>query len=298
MKNALLKLPKLSEQGSIIAAAALAGAGKLIHYHSQSSKNLNIRTKLDSTPVTKADEQSEKVITSLLKQKLPGCQIHGEEGGISGKSKNNIIVYIDPLDGTNPFIHRQKFSTVGIMICKGTNTLVSAIVLPFDKELMIAEYGKGAYLFKLDDNLEIISKALKLSVSSHNKIDGSLLYIDASFPPNKISKGKIRFLKKLVKAAEVGHMKFSLRMVGSNLHQQAQIAAGRGDITITDCIGGYYDLAGDLIIREAGGMFSDGNGQPVTVNTQLGIGSNGLIHNHILSLIKDSYKGYKGFNID
>lgn len=290
----LLKLvPKFSELGEIITNASLAGANQLLRYHNQ---NLKTRLKKNHTPVTLADEKSEKIITSLIKQRLPKCKIHGEEEGISGQRNSNMTVFIDPLDGTNPFIHGQKFSTVGIMICKNKVTLAAAICLPFDKELIVAEKWGGAYLFRLSDDLEIIPKALKLSVSRQNKLDGSVLYIDANFSPQINSIYKIHFLNKLVALAEESHMKFSVRMIGSNLNQQAQIAAGRGDITITDCVGGYYDLTGDLIIREAGGQFTDENGKAVSEITQLAIGSNGLIQTPILSLIKKCYKNYAGFN--
>lgn len=290
------KNTKLSDLSKIIIQASLAGATELLRYHKQNPINLNIRFKQDTTPVTIADEKSEQIITKILRLKLPNSKIYGEEEGISGHIDSDMTVFIDPLDGTNPFIHGQKFSTVGIMICDKKDTLAAAICLPFDKELIVAEKGKGTYLFRLSDNLKIIHKILKLSVSNQNKLDGSVLYIDANFSPQKNSIYKINFLNKLVTIAEENHMKFSIRMIGSNLNQQAQIAAGRGDITITDCIGGYYDLTGDLIIREAGGQFTDENGKAVSETTKLAIGSNGLIQTPILSLIKECFSGYAGFN--
>lgn len=86
------------------------------------------------------------------------------------------------------------------------------------------------------------------------------------------------------------------RMSGSNIDQEMKVAAGRAELTLTDAVGGFFDLAaGGLAIIEAGGKFTDKNGNPVDEKTQVAVGTNGLIHDAVLEIANKHYRNYLGF---
>ena len=85
-------------------------------------------------------------------------------------------------------------------------------------------------------------------------------------------------------------------MSGSNIDQQLKVAKGSAELSLTDAVGGFFDLAaGGLAIIEAGGRFTDQNGNPITETTQIAIGTNGQIHDDILEIASKHYQGYQGF---
>ena len=61
--------------------AALAAGEVIDHYY---ARGVAVRIKADTTPVTQADEDSEKVIREVLSAAYPDHAIYGEEGGHSG----------------------------------------------------------------------------------------------------------------------------------------------------------------------------------------------------------------------
>jgi fructose-1,6-bisphosphatase/inositol monophosphatase family enzyme len=242
------------------------------------------------TPVTEADRQSGKIIKQLIARNYPDDAINEEETG--EKQGDNRIWYVDPLDGTSSFTREQKYSSVGIVVYENSKPYSGAICQPFERELIVAEAGKGAYLFELDEKLTIIGEPKKIEVSSAKELEGSIVYVDALFN-NKTTPNKLELIRQLV---ELSNGRLGIRMTGSNIDQQRQVANGRAEASITDAVGGFYDLAaGSLIIQEAGGKFVDLDGNDINENTQVALGGAGEIIDKILPIIRKIYSGYKGF---
>ena len=65
-------------------------------------KPLSITAKSDDSPVTIADQNTEKAIRAALEISFPGETIFGEEFGQSGNHSDMWIV--DPIDGTRSFV--------------------------------------------------------------------------------------------------------------------------------------------------------------------------------------------------
>lgn len=279
--------------------AALLGAQQVESIYGLSAEKLQTEYKANEgmSPVTIADWQSEAVITQTIKQHFPTHQIHGEESGIY--EGQELIWYVDPLDGTSSFINGQRYSTVGVSVyTKGGDYLAAAIVNPFEKELLVAEKGKGAYLFTFDTEFTIHEMPRKITVSRRSSIRGSIAYIDASFNAKTID-AKLRFLRKLalLGIGEDKKGKIGYRMTGSNIDQQRQVAAGRAEIGLTDAIGGPYDWrSGYVILVEAGGVMLDVHtGREPTDETVVVVyGSSDLI-SHVLPVAQSAYPDYTGF---
>lgn len=275
-----------------VAIAARLGARQLLQVHGASPQELQLVYKANDgdTPQTVADIKSGQKITRMLERGFANASINEEESGL--KKRGTLIFHIDPVDGTSSFAREQRHSTVGAAAYDDELPLSSAICNPFERELLVAEKGKGAYLINLNDRLALTGSQRELQVSPTTSLSKAMIYIDASFYQAN-GERKLELMKRLHEASG----KYILfRQTGSNIDQQRQVAAGRGDLTITDTIGGFYDVAaGRQILEESGGIMLDENGKPVSEKSYLAIGGNENLVHLVLPFVQTCYQGYTGF---
>jgi fructose-1,6-bisphosphatase/inositol monophosphatase family enzyme len=243
------------------------------------------------TPRTMADLRSGEIIKAWIKRNFPNDGINEEESdeeqGVSGRKW-----FVDPLDGTSSFAREQRYSTVGSALYANGEAEAAAICHPFERELLISQRGCGSFLCELNEKLNVSDKSRKLEIANKRSLKGGVVYLDAFFN-GKTSPHKIELIRKLI---ELSDNNLGLRITGSNIDQQRQIATGRGDLTITDAVGGFYDLApGGMVIKEAGGEFVDVDGNPISEKTQVAIGGCPQLVEMVLPILQECYKGYEGF---
>lgn len=277
---------------NVVQVASRLGARKVLELHGASEDDLKTVFKAEAgmTPVTEADKHSGEAMKWFISHRLPGDAINEEETGFSAGS-NRRQWEVDPLDGTSSFGREQRYSTVGACVYEKDEPVAASICHPFEKELLVAQKNKGAFLFNLDEKMAILGEPIKIEVSDKG-LENGVVYLDALFN-NKTAPVKLKLIEKLVQQAGG---KLGIRMTGSNIDQERQIACGRGEATITDAVGGFWDLAaGSLIIKEAGGEFCDQNGEPVNKDTQVAIGGSKKVVKQLLPILQECYKDYKGF---
>lgn len=115
---------------------------KIIRKYYQS--DLNINTKEDNTPFTKADKETEKVIREILADKFPEYGIIGEED--NQKDGNEYTWIIDPIDGTKNFIRKIPIFGTEIALMKGGEIILGVSNMPFMDETMYVERGQRVYI--------------------------------------------------------------------------------------------------------------------------------------------------------
>jgi myo-inositol-1(or 4)-monophosphatase len=293
-------LGNFSQKTSYVASeAALLGAIVVESIYGTSPEKLRTQYKVDAgmSPVTTADWQSQAIITQTIKKHFPTHQINAEEAEIhEGQA---YVWYVDPLDGTTSFIKGQRYSTIGVSVYTKDGSYVSAaIVNPFERELLVAERGNGAFLFTYDSASEIIALSRKIAVSNTSSLRGCIAYVDASFN-YKTTNAKLQFIQEiaLLGIGDDKKGKIGLRMTGSNIDQQRQVAVGRAEIGLTDAIGGPYDWrSGYAILSEAGGVMLDVHtGKEPTDETLVVVYGNEQLMSHILPIAQIAYRDYRGF---
>ncbi|BFU23873.1 3'(2'),5'-bisphosphate nucleotidase, putative [Entamoeba histolytica HM-1:IMSS-B] len=103
---------------------------------SKFKEEVEIKYKSDGSEVTQVDTQSQQIIFSIIKNKYPTINIIGEEdvengipdnqlptitqlsfGSLENKiiNINDIIIYVDPLDGTDCYTHKQ-YDSVCVLV--------------------------------------------------------------------------------------------------------------------------------------------------------------------------------------
>ncbi len=135
-------------------AAADAAAVVLREGHKQlrtagNTKDLNVRSKTSvMDPVTAVDLAAQERIISVISKRFPKHRFLAEEEGADalGDPESPYMWIIDPLDGTNNFIHgKENFGTI-VAIAKDDELLAGCMVLPVMGHRFTAAKGQGAFV--------------------------------------------------------------------------------------------------------------------------------------------------------
>lgn len=123
-----------------------AGEAILEVYHS--ADPIEIQSKDDDSPVTKADHAAHEVIESGLQAMDIAYPILSEEGGIPGYEERKEwqrYWLVDPLDGTKEFINKNDDFTVNIALIDGSEAILGLVYVPVKEELYVGIKDVGAW---------------------------------------------------------------------------------------------------------------------------------------------------------
>jgi histidinol-phosphatase len=234
-------------------------AGELTLKWYQSS-SLMIERKTDGTPVTEADRAAEQLIRSRLIEAFPDDSLTGEEQsdriGSSGRTW-----YIDPIDGTKAFSRGVPlYSNLLALVEEGASRL-GVINLPVLGETVYAGEGLGCFY-----------NGTRCQVSATTALH------DAYVSTSGITHWDAEVLDRVQSAG------CKLRTWGDG-YGYALVATGRMDAMIDPIVEPYDIAAMPVILREAGGEFTDVEGQSGFAHGS-GLGTNGHLHERLLELLR------------
>ena len=246
--------------------AVQAGAAQLQHYFNGSFKISN-KEGINNL-VTEADHASEKAIFNVIRTAYPDHFILSEETGeLASESEYKWI--IDPIDGTVNFANGIPICCVSIGLEKQGKMILGAVYNPIMNEMFIAEMGMGATL-----NGNKISVGKKDKVINSNLVTGfPYEYLDS---PN----GPLQVFEKLIRRG------IPVRRLGSAALDLCWVAAGRFDGFYEHSLHAWDSAAGFLIVEEAGGRVTDFAGNTYSPYQPHILATNGLIHEEMLTLVK------------
>ena len=225
-----------------IAIRAARNAGSLIIKHFDRADNLDVRAKGYNDLVSKVDREAEANIIDIIKRSYPDHGILAEESGIDGNNEYQWI--IDPLDGTTNYLHGLPHFAVSIALMHKGQPEQAVVYDPIRDELFKATQGQGSYL-----------NNRRIRVSKQKGLKGALL--GTGFP----FKNHDRLDQYISIFREYFPKSSGVRRAGSAALDLAYIASGRLD--------GFWEMglqpwdmaAGILLIKEAGGIICDLNGE-------------------------------------
>lgn len=97
-----------------IALRAARAAGNIIVRSMERMESIQVTEKGKNDFVTEVDKQSEQVIIDTIRQAYPNHSILAEESGKQINQDEETIWIIDPLDGTNNYVHGFPHFAVSI----------------------------------------------------------------------------------------------------------------------------------------------------------------------------------------
>ena len=225
-----------------IAIRAARKAGNVIAKNYERRDDIQTSKKGINDYVTSVDKAAEAEIIEIIQKSYPDHTIISEERGVLEGKDSDIQWVIDPLDGTTNFVKGLPHFSVSIAIRVKNRTEVGVVYDPIRNELFTAVRGEGA---KLNE--------VRLRVDSQNELNGAILATGFPFKQPSLMQTQFAIMNNLIDEAA------DFRRTGSAALDLCYVASGRVD--------GYFEMglkpwdcaAGDLIVREAGGLVCDFN---------------------------------------
>ena len=219
--------------------------------------NFTVTTKADLTPVTQADIECEHAIRDIILDRFPDHGFYGEETG-STREEAEFLWLVDPIDGTKGFVRQYPFFSTQIALLHAGEIIVGVSCGTMMDELAWAERGHGAYLNGKPLGVSDVTDPDRAAVSV-----GNLKSLAAS--PGWASLGRI------VERAD------RIRGYGDFYHYHL-LAAGKIEAVIESDVNILDIAALSIIVTEAGGRFTDLNGDAVTLRTRSVLAANPRLH--------------------
>lgn len=223
--------------------------------------------------VTQFDKESEALIIKEILEHYPETGIVAEEGS-SRNPENRYRWYIDPLDGTNNFVHGIPIFSVSMALYDGNEPLVGVVYDPTRDECFTAVRGGGASLIHRDTERP-------LSVSQNAPLSSCI--VATGFPYDHMTSphNNIPHLGEVIRHVQ------GIRRCGSAAMDMAYIAAGRFDAYWEFKLHRWDVAAGILLVQEAGGQVNYLTNEPFEQASQLALAaSNGRVQQELLAIIR------------
>jgi|JI6StandDraft_1071083.scaffolds.fasta_scaffold63452_2 myo-inositol-1(or 4)-monophosphatase len=233
-----------------IAIKAARRAGSIITRAALDLETVRVSTKGPGDFVTEVDEAVEKDIVDTLLYSYPEHGILAEESGLIGNENSAYRWIIDPLDGTTNFIHGFPQYAVSIALTFEGEVITGCIFAPATNDLYTTEKGRGSAL-----------NNRRLRVTKRTRFAEALL---GSNIPNRRGGASPSALQL---SGELALTSSGLRRLGSSVLELAYVAAGRLDGYVGAGLQPWDMAVGSLLIKEAGGLVSDTDGQENYMNS-------------------------------
>lgn len=248
-----------------VAWQAADAAGALIRESWQEPKEIDYKGAIDL--VTSVDRESERRIVEILRRNFPGHSILAEEEtNLVGAERDHCWI-IDPLDGTTNFAHGYPQFCVSIALEHEGQIILGIVYDPLRAECFRAAKGRGATL-----------NGTPIRTSTVQELDKSLLATGFPYDHRDNADYYLTFFKGFMTRCQ------GIRRAGAAALDLCYLACGRID--------GFWELklrpwdtaAGGLIVEEAGGKLTDFSGNPFSIRGKETLGSNGCIHDEMISV--------------
>lgn len=240
-------------------AAWQAGRVTLGHFQT----DVTVETKADDSPVTVADRNAESLLRGMIKDRFPDDGIIGEEHGEEEGSTGRRWI-IDPIDGTKAFVAGVPLygTLIGVEI-DGEPT-IGVCNLPGLNEMTSAAKGLGCWW-----------NGKRCRVTATDRVEDALVIVteQKSFAKHKPGRADA-----LIEKARL------VRGWG-DCYGYVMVATGRADVML-DPIMAVWDCAAlQPILEEAGGTFTDWQGQ-AGIWGEEAVATNGVLFDEVMEMIR------------
>ncbi|HST07827.1 MAG TPA: inositol monophosphatase family protein [Gemmatimonadaceae bacterium] len=219
--------------------------------------------------VSEVDKSSERAIAEIVRNRLPGARLVGEELSPLEISTSGLVVIADPLDGTTNFLHGYPEYSVSIAIARD-GVLCAGVVLNVARgDEFTARRGAGAFL-----------DGKRIHVSDLREPARAL--IGTGFPFKTLGK----LPEYLGQFSLVMRGTAGIRRAGSAALDMSSVACGRFDAFWELVLAPWDVAAGILMVQEAGGIVTDLDGNPPRLVGGAFVAGNPAMHTWLLQTVR------------
>ena len=225
----------------------------------------------DANYVTIFDVKVQNYLINEIKTLLPDAVFMAEEKeNDPAVLQSEHCFIIDPIDGTTNFIRNYKQSSISVAMVSKGDVVLGIVYNPYLDELFSAVAGGGAFM-----------NGKKIRVSDRSLSEAVIGFGSSPYYKDELGKRTFDNIYGIfMRCADV-------RRTGSAAIDLAYVAAGRID--------GFFELrlspwdiaAGYLLIKEAGGVMTDANGEDIDFSATTPVVAGSIsVHKDILNLIE------------
>jgi histidinol-phosphatase len=211
--------------------------------------DLRVERKPDLTPVTEADKGVERALRDRLARERPGDAVAGEEFGVE---EGDVRWWLDPIDGTKQYARGLPIWGTLIALDRGGETVCGVVSAPALGHRWWATRGGGAFR------------------------DGEPVRVSsiATLADAYVSTTSFREAPRFAPVVERAYVARTY----TDVWQYVLVAEGSIDVAVEFVLHEWDWKAPKLIVEEAGGRF--------TVEPDLYLASNGLLHDEVVRLLR------------
>ena len=227
---------------------------------------LEVESKADKSPVSIADKEIEETLRKIISQKFPEHGILGEEFE-QLDSNSNFLWVIDPIDGTKSFVTGHPTFGTLISLLEYGEPALGLIEMAALNERWFASNSQ-ATLFN--------GQAVQT-----RQIDDIKQAIFCSTGPDFFNPSELPIFNHLSKQGQ-------FRLFGGDCYNYGLLASGFVDVVIESDLKPFDYMALVPIIKNAGGIVTDWEGNDLTLNSsgQILASANESLHYQCLEEIK------------
>jgi myo-inositol-1(or 4)-monophosphatase len=245
--------------------AAQAGAALI---RAAWGKPPRVEHKGDVDLVTETDLAAEAAVLAILRATFPGDVFVSEEDGRSGLEGASRWWWIDPLDGTTNFAHGFPHFAVSIASEDADGLRVGVVLEPITQRVFAAARGMGATL-----------NGAPLRASLTPDLNAALLATGFPYDRRTNPDNNVHRVAHLIRRCQ------GIRRAGAAALDLAYVAAGWLDGYWEDRLKPWDLAAGALLVREAGGIASDFDLGPLSLQSGRCVASNGHFHEQLAAAV-------------
>ncbi len=229
-------------------AALAAGAILLAHY---ARGEIVVEHKADRSPVTQADHDANATIVEILGAAFPSDALLTEElpDDTAARLRERRVWIVDPLDGTRDFVARTGQFSVHVGLAIDGQAVVGAVYQPVIGALFSASRGAGAW--RTSGRARTPLRVSETATISELRVGVSRLNAAGRL-------GQCLAMNGLTdRAVAMGASTKHMALAAGELDAVVNLSPGEQE---------WDTCAPEVVIREAGGVFSDGDGAPFRYN--------------------------------
>lgn len=259
---------EFSSLRDLAAAAARCGGEAALPYFRQPA--LAVQWKEDDSPVTVADRHAEQAIRDYIAAVRPQDGWLGEETG-TAEGSSGLTWIVDPIDGTRNFVRGVPLWSTLVACAKvgaagsEPELVASCVLFPALDECYDAALGGGA---RCNEQAIQVSAIASLA--------------DSMWCFETPSWFRTQGLEAVFTTLEES---CALSRGFSDAYGHMLVASGRAELMVEPQLALWDVAATSLVVREAGGRFSDLDGNEPGICAGHALVSNGRVHDDVLAII-------------
>lgn len=253
-----------------VSALVRDGGQLILARDDRSLPSLQIEKKSEDNYVTEVDYAVQHLILDRLAELTPGYAVIAEEAEARAFDSHRPTWILDPVDGTTNLMRDLRLSAVSLALHADGQMQLGMIYNPYANEFFLAVAGGGSYM-----------NGQPIRVSTRTRLRDGLIGFGTTPYIRQNAHRTFTLLEKVFLQV------LEIRRTGSAAIDLAYVACGRLDGFFEMTLQPWDYAAGMLLIREAGGVITNWQGETPGLSSGDSIlASNGDLHKPLLDLIQ------------